>query len=509
MNLINHDWLPVLDAGCFRQIGLRELLCTDGDFRLALPRDDMELSGLALAIALTQTLFLPADVTEWRKRQKVPLTDTEYATGIEPFRDWFNLDDARQPFMQTRGVKAAEITPMQKLFIGLPDGVSHTFFNAEGEISAVCGGCAAIALFHQASVCPSFGGGFKGSLRGAAPVTTFVDVPDRGPGSLRRRIWRNVLPAPEVARLLPGAPTGRDDLPVWILPVTAGSTVRAGSIGLRRGLFWQPAHVELRPAAAGDCEHCGASGVARYGGFLKEKFVYTLDGMWPHPHSPRQWTVKKGEREERFLSFTTTAPAWTQLSQYVFRQEAAREGHAPASIVTAWTSSGSSNAQELNLLIGGYRNNQANVIERRYELFSFAPGWEDAQAQIEACIGDALAVRTALRGSLYWAAKGQKDHFKGLGVAVHEISDARFLTRSGTLLLTELREIDWAREDWITRLETYREALIALAETIFAEVVAPYRHDPELIHAIAAARSKLARDLKPLRPTQTEEVDPA
>lgn len=506
MNLIDgDDWLPVLDAGHFRRIGLQELLCTDGDFRLALPRDDMELSGLALAIALTQTLFLPADVTQWRQRLKGPLTAAEYAAGIEPYRDWFDLDHAKRPFMQTRGVKAAEITPIQKLFIGLPDGVSHTFFNPEGEIGAVCGGCAAIALFHQASVCPSFGGGFKGSLRGAAPVTTFVDVPDSGPGSLRRRLWRNVLPAPEIARLLPGAPTGRDDLPVWMLPVVAGSTVHAGSIGLRRGLFWQPAHVELRPAAAGDCEHCGASGVARHGGFLKEKFVYTLAGLWPHPHSPRQWTVKKGEREERFLSFTTTAPAWTQLSQYVFRQEATREGHAPASVVAAWTAA-LPGAQPLNLLVGGYRNNQANVIERRHELFSFAPGWEDAQAQIEACVGDALAVRSALRGSLYWAAKGQKDHFKGLGVAVHEPADGRFLARSGTLLLAELREIDWAHEDWSIRLDAYRAALVTLAEAIFAEAVAPYRHDPELIHAIAAARSKLASDLKPLRPPKEEEA---
>lgn len=505
MNVLTDPWLPVLDAGRFRRIGLQELLCSDGDVRLALPRDDMELAALTLALALTQTLFMPADVATWRRRLREPLGAAEYAAGIAPYRDWFELDHPTQPFMQTRGVKAADVTPVQKLFIGLPDGVSHTFFNPEGEIGAVCGGCAAIALFNQASACPSFGGGFKGALRGAAPVMTLVDVPDARPGSLRRRLWRNVLPAPEVARLLPDAPTGNADRPVWIDPLPAGSTGQVAAIGLRRGLFWQPAHVELRPAPSGTCDHCGASGVARYGGFLKEKFVYTLEGLWPHPHSPRQWEIRKGKREERCLSFTTTAPAWTQLSQYVFRRGDEREGYAPAAVVAAWAAV-SAGGGALNLLVGGYRNNQANVVERRHELFSFAPGWEGAQEQIEACVSDALAVRAALRGSLYWAAKGQKERFKGLGVDVHELGDARFLARSGGVLLAELREIDWVGEDWRARNAAYRAALIAVAEAVFAEAIAPYRHDPELLHAIAAARGKLARDLAPLRPPAEEEA---
>ncbi len=55
----------------------------------------------------------------------------------------------------------------------------------------------------------------------------------------------------------------------------------------------------------------------RYTGFLKEKFTFTVNGLWPHPHSPCLVTVKKGEVEEKFLAFTTSAPSWTQISRVV------------------------------------------------------------------------------------------------------------------------------------------------------------------------------------------------
>ncbi len=65
--------------------------------------------------------------------------------------------------MQTRNVQAKEATPIQKLLIGLPEGNNHAFFNEVGEVKQLGSMVAAIALFNQASNCPSFGGSFKGT----------------------------------------------------------------------------------------------------------------------------------------------------------------------------------------------------------------------------------------------------------------------------------------------------------------------------------------------------------
>ncbi len=80
---------------------------------------------------------------------------------------------SRNRMMQTRGVKSAEATPIQKLLVGLPEGNNHTFFNCRGEVSHLGESMAAIALFNQASNTPSFGGGFKKWHQGT-PVTTLI-----------------------------------------------------------------------------------------------------------------------------------------------------------------------------------------------------------------------------------------------------------------------------------------------------------------------------------------------
>ena len=218
MNLLEDPWIPVRangGTGEFRLLTFRELLGEAGSWRISLPRDDFELACLQLLVSMTQVLFLPRDDDELWNRMEQPLDAASFDAGIAPAADWFDLDHPTQPFMQTRGVKAAETTPIQKLLIGLPEGNNHCFFNQVGEVSALSGAAAAIALFNQAVNCPSFGGGFKGSLRGGAPITTLVDGPD-----LRQQIWRNVLTE---ARLQEELPDWRPDLsadrPTWVDPI--------------------------------------------------------------------------------------------------------------------------------------------------------------------------------------------------------------------------------------------------------------------------------------------------
>lgn len=457
----------------------------------------MELAALQLLVSLTQVLFPVADQAALRARLKAPLSEAEFALAADLFREWFDLDHPRTPFMQTRGVSAKDVTPIQKLFIGLPEGNNHAFFNSEGEIKAVCGGCAAIALFNQASNCPSFGGGFKGSLRGAAPVTVLIDAP-----SLRRRIWENVLPLTELRRLLPGGESSEVDRPVWVDPIRPGETIVAGSIGLLRGLFWQPARVELLSSEGGYCDHCGGESERLYKGFNKEKFTYQLEGVWPHPHSPRQWEERSGKRHVRFAAFTSMAPAWTQLSQFLLDREEERQGYVPPPVISSRRQRRSAN--QLQLLIGGYRNNQASVIERRHEMFGFKSGWEDALEQLADIVELGLEVKGLLYASLLIVVKGKKGAFKGIGVDLHKEAERAYYRRSEPLVHQALKEMDY--DDFHCFRVRMAGQFGALSREIFAEVVGPYAHDPEFVNAIALGRQRLLAGLRKLRGNDVREA---
>lgn len=484
MNLLSDDWIPVAGIAGPQRASLRTLLCEEGAKELRLPRDDMELAALQLLISLVQCIAPPADRAELRDRIRRPLTTTQFDAAVAPYRDWFDLDHATTPFMQSRGVAAKEVTPIQKLFIGLPQGNNHKFFDPEGAIDAVCGGCAAIALFNQASCCPSFGGGFKGSLRGQAPITTLFDAPD-----LRRCIWENVLPLDDQAAWQQAT----RDTPTWIDVIKPGDSLPAVDIGLRRGLFWQPARIELQGESDdGRCASCGQPAERRYTSFLKEKFNYNIEGLWTHPHSPRVWRLKSGQPEIHYSSFTTTAPAWTQLSQFVIQVPGEnKEGHRPAAVVAAALARNLDGSNQL--LVGGYCADKALVTERRHELFSFKDGWDDALADLQSFVQIGLDVKKTLYDSLICVAQGRKGKFKGTGVNAHKSAEAAFFQRSEPLVHARLRLLDPASAEH--EKSAIHAELRALAFELYDEAVKPYRHEAGLVHAIAVGRAKMFKEL--------------
>lgn len=499
MNLLVDHWIPARaddGAGTFRLLTYRALLCESGQrWQISLPRDDLELACLQLLACMTQVMFLPEDDTNFRQRIATPLTQAEYDTGVTPFLDWFDLDHPTHPFMQTRGVKAAEPTPIQKLLIGLPEGNNHAFFNEAGEVRQISGPVAAIALFHQASNCPSFGGGFKGSLRGGAPITTLVFDRD-----LRCMVWRNVLTRPRVEERQIAAPGSAQDQPSWVSPIAEKSTIHWDQIGLMRGLFWQPAHVELLKAdAARTCDVLGGEATSVYSGFLKEKFNFTVEGVWPHPHGAMNMTLKKGVLEQRFASFTTTAPAWTQLSEFVIPRSTqdtdAKEGSSPAGPISQFEAMADSGG--MNILVGGYRTNQASVLERRHELIGLAQGW-GKEARLAKLVEIGKDAKKALRGKLYFAAQGNKDKgLKGLGAAVHETAEKLFYARTESLIHQTFSS-DATFREWGAARRAYAEQVADHCRNIFEELTDPYTLKPELIPVIAWSRRALNIDLKKL-----------
>ncbi|GAB2889230.1 type I-E CRISPR-associated protein Cse1/CasA [Paralcaligenes ginsengisoli] len=496
MNLYRDAWIPVCDIDAkFQLISLKQLLCQNGAWQISISRDDMELACLQLLVSLVQVAFTPDDEKEWRHKIHALLDESTFNAGVTPLLGWFDLDHPVHPFMQMRGVKSAEATPIQKLLVGLPEGNNHTFFNAPGEVSHLGEPMAAIALFNQASNTPSFGGGFKGGLRGT-PVTTLIAGDD-----LRQIIWRNVLHADMLLRAIPWYAATKNQPPSWVERIKSGDKIQINQIGLLRGLFWQPNLVELIPAnTERSCDVLQGEVHRGYSGFNKEKFVFEVSQLWPHPHSPREFEVKKEGRIERFLGFTTTAPAWTRCNHFLFDQlgtSQAKEGSNAAAVVTQWRESGTGN---LYLIVGGYRNKQASILQRRHESLSIGEGWQNEKGQqaIEWAIRQALAVKKLLRGRLYGVVKGNRDKgLKALGADIHELGEIFFYQRTENLILTWLKEM--------TRTERREEKaqfivdLSQICRKIFEEVTDPYCQNLALIRTVALAKRGLNFDLEKLK----------
>jgi len=294
-HLLKDSWIPVVTNRAIGKISYEDLLCSDANHDLNIVRDDLEMGCLQLLICMTQAFFTPSDASALTDRIDSPMTRQEYLTGIQPYLDWFQVDHPRTPFMQITSVKAKGPTPLEKLLPGVTGATNSCFVNPAGLGEGLCGGCCAIALFHQAGNVPSFGGGFKPGLRGSTPVTTLIQEKD-----LRRMVWRNVLHQQESdACFSVLQPLG--DRPNWVDHVSRDEVVHHWTIGILRGLFWQPAHVLLSPPGeGGPCRLCGQQAAKLYREFTKEKFSYTLEGLWPHPHSP---TLELGTPEERFDRF--------------------------------------------------------------------------------------------------------------------------------------------------------------------------------------------------------------
>jgi CRISPR system Cascade subunit CasA len=502
MDLLKGCWIPVrpLSGGAPEAISLRQLLCGDDRWQLCLPRDDMELAALQLLVCLVQVTWMPEDDAALKRAVNRPLSEADFDEGIARWGDLFQLDHPETPCLQVKGVAAKEVTGMDKLMAGLTGATNCAFVNEPGQGEALCGGCAAIALFNQANNAPSFGGGFKSGLRGSAPVTTLVQAVNSARADLRTTVWLNVLPRNRVESLFGGA-LQLEQPPTWREPIRGGENIPAATIGLVRGLFWQPNHIELcEPTAGGQCSGCGQPALVRYDGFRKAKFNFTVEGTWPHPHSPLLKEVKKGQLQNKFLAFTTPAPSWTQLSRLVVSAyDDKGGGHEPAAVVSACADI--FRHGKTHLIVGGYRNNQASILERRHEVMTLNPGWQQHPEVIQAVVDIGLKYKTALRKSLYTFVEGLKAaEIKGAGVAVHEVAERDYYRQSDLIISELLACMDFDHAD--PALERLRADLHRLCERLFDSVTRPYSHHPKLVRVMAFARRSLHKHLSDLKLTQ-------
>lgn len=506
MNLLIDGWIPVRPqaGGTAKQISLQDLLCEGTHWELALPRDDMELSALQLIICLVQVLLPPKDKKEWAVRIAKPLPVNSLSAVTKNYQEWFQLDHPEHPFMQVKGVTAKIVTPTEKLLPGLDSSTNSRFVNAPDLANGLCFGCVAIALYNLANNAPSFGGGFKFGVRGSCPVSTFAQGHD-----LRTTLWLNVLSEESLDKYLPNWRDGMTQLPTWIKSIQEKTNIPAAGIGFARGMLWQPGHVELsQPEHGGICSCCGHDSDKLFSEFKKAKFAYTIDGLWEHPHSPQALSIKKGDTETRYVGFTQSVPAWTQLSRYIVRREVGKgqQGQKPALIIEQIQRYLPGQAKRLELLVGGYLNNQAAIVERRHEMMALSQGWETNTDVVHELVAHGLKYKQGLWKSLSACAKGikRKDrNLKGTGLSLQEAGEAQFYRRTENLMLTALSTVNFSDpHPTYTKLDN---GFKAACEDIFSALTSPYQHDPELFRTLAIARRGLQRHINEIRIRQPME----
>lgn len=489
MNLLINAWIPLQQAGIQQKVTLQQLLCGEVEGELCLPRDDMEFACLQLLVAMTQVLFTPADKNEWRQRIKHPLSKEEYVDACEGKMDWFDLDHLDTPFMQFRGVHAKESTPMGKLMAGVADGTNKAFVNAQELVGGLCGGCSSIALYNTAYNCPPMGGGFQSGMRGSTPISVLI----RGQ-TLRQTIWLNVLTVESLENELPCYQATKEQSPNYVEGIKRDERYFASNIGIVKGLFWQNARFELLPSnLEAKCSCCGHI-EKLYAGFNKERFKFTIDGVWPHPLSARTFVIKKDAKEEKFPSFTTTQPTWVHLAKLVAEINKEKEGYRPAPVITQIKAFG---ARRLDIAVGGYRNGPVStIVERRHEMFSLADGWQSNSGLVEELICGALEYKKALRKALYIFGKGVKDKFAGAGVNLTEQYDALFYQKTENLIHDSLAQFNFEQPE--EDLYALSHALKKMVLALFEQAVAPYQQDPKMLKALASSRRLLNKYLKEL-----------
>lgn len=519
MNLLTDQWIPVrlLDGGTPQKISLRELLCGEEKWELCLPRDDMELAAMQLLVCITQALFTPKDGKELLSRIARSITVEEYEATAARYDDWFRMDHPQWPFMQVKGVVGKDTFSVEELFAGLTRATNSCFVNEPNLAAKLCPGCTAIALFNQATCAPGFGGGFKDPLRGGTPVTTLVQGPH-----LQQTIWLNVLSDKEVNRHIPWHLATINQKPTWIEPIKSGS-VAAQSISLVRGLFWQPAHIELLSPVAGsiNCSCCGSGAELYFEKFGRAKFSsYSVEGTWPHPHSARNLIInsksiksrkfRENLLEERFVSFSSNAPAWTQLNRFVDQMfpRAENNGYEPAAVILQSRDRNlfGSHAGKLIIAIGGYQRKKASVVGRCHEVCTINSGWSRHTEVIRQLVTFGLDYKNALVNPLIKFSNGLKNTktkkviAKGLGqkFQVYDVAKFQFFRATDITIQNTLANINF-EEPGPAFIELGRE-LEKTCKLLFDDAVGPYRNDPELIRTIAITRNYLNHNLVALRP---------
>lgn len=501
-NLLTEDWIPVQKQGQFETISLKHLLCNDEDWQICLSRDDMEMAALQLIVCIVQVVFMPDDEDDLLDAYSKPMSEADYEKGRLPFMEWFDLLHPKYPFMQCADVKAKDgnskgqtpknWTSFQKLFIGLPEITSDSpsskaFFNTVDEINNAFYGEIAIAIFQQATNGFSLGGSkFAVGLKGSMPLTTLIHAKN-----LRKSIWANVINKDYLHQNTSLLDGNKNINPSWVvLPsFDKNKPENAQSIGLLRGLFWQPAKIKLV-----------IDENQQLSGFLTEPGMSYFEGFWKHPHTPIDEIAFKENKSSKkpFLSLRREYPVWTEMLSYFYTKNPSQEGASRALVVSHYEQT-IGRGKPINLVVGGYvkGGSQESLAARKHELYGISSGWENQIAEMNLLISYGLDAQKALDYAVYSFGKElneirivrNKEQESNLIKKLKEKTKKHYFAGSEPVFHSIMRDLD------ANDVSNYKKHFVQLAMDTFDTIFLPYEHDPKLLKAIVAGRRTLTRNL--------------
>ena len=533
-NLLKEKWIPVYSSGHGpKNISLKELLCKESDWQLSFYRDDMELACLQLIVCMVQVIFMPQNFEELQKAYEEPMKEDDYDKGASSFKEWFDLLHPKYPFMQLdlsqfktkpkKAKKVENLKSLQKLLVGLPEETSdspfsNAHFNRTDEIQEMTLGQTAIALFQQATNGFGLGGSkFRVGLKGSMPVTTLIYDESR---SLRKSIWCNIITGAFLKNKIRFFFNETvENIPTWLEFVSFDKKQpeHAHKIGLMRGLFWQPAKVQLevKPYQTNislqpslQQTNCPTNSY-KVIGFRTETGASHTKGFWRHPHTPIAWHKNKKETQSNSSSFHHISikkehPLWGHLLEFLYTDPKSKEeGHSRALVVDHYVD-GLGRGKSLNLSVGGYIKGDSieSLIGRKHEIYSFKSGWQDKQKDFSDLIHFGLQMEKVLSNSIGTLGKNIKweQDKKGEGQKksnfIKKMLEPKakkiYFNNSEVLIHEILRALDW------DKTQVYKKQFYNLAVSTYNEVIVPYEHDPKLLKAIEIGRRLLHQKLKGL-----------
>lgn len=154
----------------------------------------------------------------------------------------------------------------------------------------------------------------------------------------------------------------------------------------------------------------------------------------------------------------------------------------------------------LHLVIGGYRNKQAAILQRRHELYTLPAGWaDDARDRIENIVRIGLDARKILADkALYPLVKAsKKSKLRALGVPVNQRASELYYEQTESLVHSMLRES--TLREFVHARADFLECIGLVCERIFDTVTEPYVHAPQSLGATAVAKAKMRTLLAKMR----------
>lgn len=509
-NLLVDSWVPVEDGQSTAYSSLKEILCSEKDFKIRYPFDSIEMAALQILIGMTQYAFHPKTLEEIQERLKEPMDPDEFDERVTTLQEYFDLFHPVHPCFQTASVPEKGSMSLGKFIPGMPGvvesgGDQHTFFNGTDEFNKFCPACAAVCLYNRSVNAPSIGSKHKGGLRGGSAITSLVKGKD-----LRETIWLNVIPKETSDQIFSG-----DDEFTWVTPPPhGGGTVFAGQIGLNRGLFWIQLRAKFDTAERKEvCDLCGKTTPRPVVGIFVESNVvskkesktfgsFKLEGVWPHPHSPRSLLYKKGkdgkfsQPDEYFFRFYETVPAWNGIAGMIVEHEIER-GDTKTVYCPSLTASQYPllcPGEPLTVVVGGYVSANSTFKERRHEIYSVNESFVSGNGHLHGIIHDAVSVKDllskAISGALYPLGKS-------LGSSKQE-AVRRFYRTTMSDVLYALGSMDVESEDFRQRRNAFVKRLNSTAEEIFSSFTDSYRYRERTGPSVCRWRRKLRKNLSEL-----------